>query len=75
MHMCAVLLQSYLILGNCSPLGSSFPGDSPSNNTGVGCHALLRGIFWTQRTNTGLMPPVLSGGFFTTSTTWEANYP
>ena len=29
--------------------GSSVHGDSPSKNTGVGCHALLQGIFPTQR--------------------------
>ena len=76
--MCAMLLQSYLILDNpmgCSPLGSSFPGDSPGKNTAVGCHALLQGIFRTQRSNPGLMFPVLSGGFCTTSAPWEADYP
>ena len=29
-----------------SPPGSSVHGDSPGNNTGVGCHALLQGIFF-----------------------------
>ena len=28
--------------------GSSVHGDSPGKNTGVGCHALLQGIFLTQ---------------------------
>ena len=28
---------------DCSPSGSSVHGDSPGKNTGVGCHALLRG--------------------------------
>ena len=28
-----------------SPLSSSVHGDSPGKNTGVGCHALLQGIF------------------------------
>ena len=36
------------------PLGSSVHGDSPGKNTGVGCHALLQGIFPTQGTNPGL---------------------
>ena len=27
-----------------SPPGSSFHGDSPGKNTGVGCHVLLQGI-------------------------------
>ena len=26
-------------------------GDSPDKNTGVGCHALLQGIFPTQESN------------------------
>ena len=30
------------------------PGDSPGKNIGVGCHALLQGIFLTQGSNTGL---------------------
>ena len=30
------------------PPGSSVHGDSPGKNTGVGCHALLQGIFPTQ---------------------------
>ena len=29
---------------DCSPPGSSVHGDSPSKNTGVSCHALLRGV-------------------------------
>ena len=33
---------------DCSPPGSSVHGDSPGENTGVGCHALLQGIFPTQ---------------------------
>ena len=39
---------------DCSPPGSSIHGDSPGNNTGVGCHALLQGIFPTQGSNPGL---------------------
>ena len=34
-----------------TPAGSSVHGDSPGKNTGVGCHALLQGIFPTQRSN------------------------
>ena len=30
------------------------PWDSPGTNTGVGCHALLQGIFLTQELNPGL---------------------
>ena len=39
---------------NCSPPGPSrllSQWDSPGKNTGVGCHALLQGIFLTQRLN------------------------
>ena len=31
------------------------PWDSPSKNTGVGCHALLQGIFLTQGSNLNLL--------------------
>ena len=30
------------------------PWDSPGNNTGVGCHALLQGVFLTQGSNPSL---------------------
>ena len=30
------------------------PWDFPGKNTGVGCHFLLQGIFWTQRSKLGL---------------------
>ena len=36
------------------PPGSSVHGDSPGENTRVGCHALLQGIFPTQELNPGL---------------------
>ena len=39
---------------DCSPPGSTVHGDSPGKNTGVGCHALLQGIFPTQGLNPGL---------------------
>ena len=39
---------------DCSPPGSSVHEDSPGKNTGVGCHALLHGIFPTQGLNPGL---------------------
>ena len=39
---------------DCSPPGSSVHGDSPGKNTGVGCHALLQGIFATQGLNPSL---------------------
>ena len=40
-----------------------FPRDSPSNNTGVGCHALLQGISPTQGSNLWFLH---AGRFFTT---------
>ena len=42
---------------DCSPPGSSVHGDSPGKSTGVGCHALLQGIFPSQGLNSG--PPTL----------------
>ena len=58
---CAVLClvtQSCLTL--CDPIGYSPPGiflhgASPDKNTGVGCHALLQGIFPTQGSNPRLL--------------------
>ena len=41
---------------DCSPPGSSVHGISPGKNTGVGCHALLRGIFLSQESNPCLLP-------------------
>ena len=38
-----------------SPPGSSAPGDSPSKNTGVGCHFLLQGIFPTRGSHSSLL--------------------
>ena len=40
---------------DCSLPGFSVHGDSPGKNTGVGCHALLQGIFPTQGSNPGLL--------------------
>ena len=51
-------LQLCLTLCNpmdCSPPGSSVHEDSPGKNNGVGCHALLQGIFLTQGFNLGLL--------------------
>ena len=55
--MLCLVAQSCLTL--CDPMdchlpGSSVHGDSPGKNTGVGCHALLQGIFPTQGSNPGL---------------------
>ena len=59
-RLCCVLClvaQSCPTLCNtmdCSPPGFSVHGDSPGKNTGVGCHAILQGIFPSQRANPGL---------------------
>ena len=45
-----LVAQSYLTLCNpmdCSPPRSTVHGESPGKNAGVGCHALLQGIFLT----------------------------
>ena len=36
---------------DCSSPGFSVRRDSPCENTGMGCHAFLQGIFPTQRSN------------------------
>ena len=56
-----LLLLSHSVISNilqpmdCSLPGSSVHGDSPGKNTGMGCHALLQGIFLTQRSNPDLL--------------------
>ena len=52
------------VMSDSATLGSFVHGDSPSKNTGVGCHALLQGIFTTQGLNPGLLQ---CRGFFTVS--------
>ena len=56
-----------------SPPGSS-AWDSSGKNTGVGRHALLQAWQYLDPRIEPLSPmsPALAGGFFTTSTTWEA---
>ena len=54
---------------DCSPTRLLCPWDSPGKNTGVGCLGLLQRIFPIQKS----MSPALAGGFFTTSTAWEAH--
>ena len=56
------------------------PWDSLGKSTGVGCWALLQGIFLTQGPKPGIKPtsltfPALAGRFFTTSVTWEPKLP
>ena len=52
-----LVAQSYSTLCDpvdCSPPGSSVHEDAPGKNTGVGCHALLQGIFPSEGLNPGL---------------------
>ena len=70
MHVCVLNHFGYGLLCSTRLLCS---WDSPGKNTGVGCRALLQGIFPIQEWNpTSLMPPAFARGFFTTSTTWQA---
>ena len=58
LHECKLSLQSCLTLYNpmdFSLPGSSVHGDSPGKNIGVGCHALLEGIFPIQGSHPGLL--------------------
>ena len=53
-------VQSLSCVWLCNPMdyippGSSVYGDSPGKNTGMGCHALLQGIFLTQESNPCLL--------------------
>ena len=62
---CVQWLQSCPTLFN--PMGVSPPGSSvhsPGKNTGVGCHALLQGIFSTQGSNCIYCVSCIAGGFF-----------
>ena len=57
LYVLCLVAQICLTLCNpvdCSPPGSSVHGASPGKNTGVGCHALLQGIFPNQGSNPGL---------------------
>ena len=70
----AKLLQSCPT--SCDPMDYSLSGspvheDSPGKSTGVGCHALLQGIFPTQGLNLCLLNISCIGKQVLTST-WEA---
>ena len=75
-HACVLIRFSHVrlfvtlwIVAHQAPLSKKFP----SNNTGVGCHVLHQGnLPHPGMEPTSLMFPALAGGFFTTSTTWEA---
>ena len=70
-HLCPNSLQPY----GLQPIRFLCPWDSPGKNTGVGCHAILWGIFLTWGLKPpSLLSPALAGGFFTTSTTQEVPF-
>ena len=62
----------FLQLCGLQPTRLLCPWDSPGNNTGVSCHALLQGMLLTQGFNPHLLhkPPALASSFFTSSATW-----
>ena len=51
--LCLVMSDSFQPYG-LQPARLLCPWDSPGKNTGVGCHALLQGIFQTQGLNPDL---------------------
>ena len=67
-YVTSVVSDSLSPQGQYSPLGSSVHGGSPDKNTGMGCHALLQGIFPIQGSNPLLLlcrqSPALAGRFF-----------
>ena len=79
LYVCAcevtAVISDFLQRSWLQPAWLLCPWDSPGKHTGVGCHALLQGIFLTQGSNPCLMSPALAGMFFTTSTIWEGPVP
>ena len=66
-HIAVLCLDAQSCLTLFDPMDSSMPGssihrESPGKNTGVGCRALLQGIFPTQGLNPGFH---IAGGFCT----------
>ena len=73
-HACQVasVVSASLQPHGLQPFRLLCPWDSPGKNTGMGCHALLQGIFLTQELNLCLLCLLaLEEGFLTTSATWE----
>ena len=56
MFVCVLsCIQLFWNTMDCNPPGSSVYGTFPGENTGVGCHFLLQGIFLTQGSNSLLL--------------------
>ena len=53
--LCHSVMSDTLQPMDCSPPGPSVCGDSPGENSGVGCYALLQGIFPSWGSNLGLL--------------------
>ena len=51
-----LLVSAFLRLHGLEPTRLLYRWDSPGENTGVGCHYLLQGIFLTQGLNPGTPP-------------------
>ena len=62
------LFETLWAVARQAPLSMGFS----RQDTGVGCHALLQGIFLNQGWNPHLVSAALAGSFFTASTTREA---
>ena len=73
-HVCACSVTSDSLQPcGLQPARLLCPWDSLGKNTGMGCYDLFQG----DLPNSGIRPeslmlPALAGGFFTTSSTWEA---
>ena len=76
---CLLLFSHYVMSNSLQPHGQQptrllCPWAFPGKNTAAACHVLLQGILPTQRSNLCSLSLALAGGFFPTSTTWEAHH-
>ena len=51
----ASVMSDSLLPHGLQPTRLPCPWNSSGKNTGVGCHSIRQGIFWTQRSNPGLL--------------------
>ena len=71
-----LLLFALIMSGSANPMDCSLPGSSVHRflkNTGLDCHALLRGSSQPEIEPTSFMSPALADRFFIISTTQEAH--
>ena len=59
---------------DCSLRRSSVHGIFQANNTAVGCHFLLQGIFQTQGSNLSLLSPALQADFLPDKPSEKPNF-